>query len=481
MDPVHGDSGFGLRRIVALAAALLGVLSAAVAVSLVVLTTSLHDASAVLRDTVSEVRVARQVQVDLLLLEREEDPAERARLENKLHNPLREADERVMSSEATQAARHDANKKIERYLGETHGRGPLTAEAELSAALASIDALVRFNVEDAERASAGAASLDRLGDAIGATAAVLMLAVPALLVWWIRGSVVRPMLGLSDAMDRFGKGDLTVRAKPGGASELQRMIEQFNAMGDALRQQHEARLAHLAGVAHDLRNPLAALQMSTAIVDARGAPLDESTARAFAIVRRQVGRLGRMVDDLLDATRIEAGQLALVMQETDLRAVVRDAVELFEGTSSRHQLVVELPPEPLIVRCDEMRIEQTLTNLLSNAIKYSPRGGAVRVLVRSEYGTASVSIQDEGVGIPESDQARIWEPFTRTGMSTESVPGVGLGLWTAKKLISAHDGTLSVASAKGKGSTFTLKLPLSASHTIAQPVAGALDPVLGHG
>jgi signal transduction histidine kinase len=478
MGPV---SGFGLRRIVTLAAIALGLLSGAVAVSLIVLTTSLHDASAVLRDTIGEVRLTRQAQVDLLLHERAEDPVERERLDHKLRGPLREADERILSSPETQAQREVANTKIWRYLDAAKGGGPYAAEPELRAALSSLDGLVRANVEDAERASEGAATLDELGDAIGATAAVFMLAVPALLVWWIRRSVVRPMLALSDAMDRFGKGDLSVRAKPSGATELQRMTEQFNAMGDALMNQHEARLAHLAGVAHDLRNPLAALQMSTAIVDARGTPLDDSTARAFAIVRRQVSRLTRMVDDLLDATRIEAGQLALVVAETDLRSVVRESMELFQGTSPIHQIVTDVPSEPVVVACDAMRVEQTLTNLLSNAIKYSPRGGTVRIFLRHEHGMGVVSVTDEGIGIRAADLELIWEPFTRTGVSSESVPGVGLGLWTAKKLVAAHGGTLSVTSAPGKGSTFTIALPLASKHVPAPAVAGALDPVLGHG
>jgi signal transduction histidine kinase len=480
------DKALGLRRTVTSAAVLLTALSIAVAGSLVILTTRLHDASAVLRDTLREVRLARQVQVDLLLRERAENAAERAALDERLYGALHEADEKIMSSASTQRQREEAKAAVAHYLDETRGaafgeRSRGEANQDLRTALSSIDALVHANVEDAERARAGADRLDELGDVIGVVAILLMLGVPAGLLWWMRSSVARPIIALSDAMDRFGKGNLGVRATPSGATELRRMAGQFNAMGDALLRQHQARLAHLAGVAHDLRNPLAALQMSAVVVDASNAPMDEGTSRAFGIVRRQVGRLTRMVDDLLDATRIEAGQLSLVLERTDLRGVVRATIELFGNTSASHAIIADLPKEPVYVECDPLRIEQTLNNLLSNAIKYSPRGGKIRVVVFRDGSSAGVSVTDSGIGIGELDLPYIWEPFRRTGVSTETVPGVGLGLWTSKKIVDAHGGTLSVESEVERGSTFILTLPVSDAPPEHSVEAGHGDPVLSHG
>jgi signal transduction histidine kinase len=169
-----------------------------------------------------------------------------------------------------------------------------------------------------------------------------------------------------------------------------------------------------------------------------------------------------MVQDLLDATNIEAGRLALELEVIDLCCVVRDVADLFSDTTIRHELSVDVTEEPLFVRCDPLRIEQTLTNLVSNAIKYSPRGGRVRISVRREGDAVQVCVSDEGVGIGASDLEHIWEPFRRTGLSRESVPGVGLGLWTAKRLVEAHQGTIKVESTLGSGSTFTVSLPLAA-------------------
>ena len=288
-----------------------------------------------------------------------------------------------------------------------------------------------------------------------------MLAVLAVVVLWTQASVVRPMLTLADAMERFGRGDLAFRATPRGAAELRRMADEFNSMAESLAVQRQARLTHVAGIAHDLRNPLAALQLSAALVDPeQPLPSERHIRRSLALVRRQVGRLNRMVEDLLDAARIDAGHLTIDACATDLRDVVRDACEAFNGLSENHPLQVVIADEPLVVQCDPLRIEQTLSNLVSNAIKYSPRGGTVRIRAYRENGLAKVSVSDEGVGILASDVEHIWEPFRRTGLSAEAIPGVGLGLWIARRIAEAHGGSIPVESVVGKGSIFTLGLPL---------------------
>jgi signal transduction histidine kinase len=295
-----------------------------------------------------------------------------------------------------------------------------------------------------------------------------MLVVLAGFGIFTRTAVVRPIFELARAMERFRSGDLTVRATPTGAAELARMTQQFNAMAASLQQQHRARLTHLAGVAHDLRNPLAALQMAAALVGPdEPLPPEPGIRQALALVRRQLVRLNRMVDDLLDAARIDAGQLALEPVECDLRDAARDVAVLFQDVSAVHHLVLDLPAEPLVVLCDPLRIEQTLSNLVSNAIKYSPRGGTVWIRAHRTGADARISVTDEGVGIGESDLEQLWQPFRRTGVSGGTIPGAGLGLWAAKRIAEAHGGTIHVRSTPSKGSTFTLVLPF----TVAAPTA----------
>jgi signal transduction histidine kinase len=219
-------------------------------------------------------------------------------------------------------------------------------------------------------------------------------------------------------------------------------------------------------VAHDLRNPLSALKATAHLMSPqRALPPEDKVREKFALVGRQADRLARMVEDLLDTTRVEAGQLALQVREHDLVELVREAVELHRDVSERHALLLELPPDALRVRCDATRVSQVLNNLLSNALKYSPEGGSVRVRLSQERepeaaGWARVDVQDPGVGIPEAEHESIFEPFRRARASRESIPGVGLGLSVARRIALAHGGSISLRSAPGEGSTFTLRLPL---------------------
>lgn len=134
--------------------------------------------------------------------------------------------------------------------------------------------------------------------------------------------------------------------------------------------------------------------------------------------------------------------------------------ELFKDSSSLHRIRLDVPEEPVLVACDPVRIEQAMNNLVSNAIKYSPRGGEVRIFVRRGGELGEVAVEDQGMGIREADEALIWEPFKRSGISAESIPGVGLGLSISRQIIEAHGGTLSVQSEVGKGSIFAVHLPL---------------------
>src|SRR5262249_39563657 len=135
-----------------------------------------------------------------------------------------------------------------------------------------------------------------------------------------------------------------------------------------------------------------------------------------------------------------------------------------------HALIVSAPDEPVRLRCDPMRIEQVLANLVNNAIKYSPPGGTVRVTVAPRPDAAVVSVADEGVGMSADELAHVFDPFRRGAGTSHAVPGTGLGLFVARRIVEAHDGGITVASAPGAGSTFTVRIPRSAAR--AAPPSG---------
>ena len=299
-------------------------------------------------------------------------------------------------------------------------------------------------------------------------ATVLGIAAAGLLLTGFAGAVVAtrmlvegPVLALTGAMSRFATGDEKSRIVPRGARELRQVASTFNEMATRLVRQNEDRLAFLAGVAHDLRNPISALKMSSDSL-ARGPrpPSPEKATRALAAVARQVHRLDRMVGDLLDATRIEAGRLELRWERVDLGAIASNVADLFRTVSEAHAIEAIAGDTPVLVPCDPTRIEQVLTNLVSNAIKYSPGGGRVVISAGYEDAEAVVSVTDQGLGISPEDRERIFEPFQRARGASAALPGIGLGLSVARKLVEAHGGRLEVESRMGEGSTFLMRLPV---------------------
>lgn len=455
-------TGAGIRVISTAATVAFTLMVLVVTCALLLLTAKLHRATELVRESVTGVRLAEEAQIGLNLHDRAELPFVRAATEADLLRTLTEAGRHVASRE--EQRRYDrAWARIQEYLlAVDRGADPPERAKRLELAYDALERLVNAKVAQANAAQRSADRLDKAGDVVGVTAATVMLVVLAILFLLFRRAVVLPILALDSAMERFGRGDAGARSEERGAAELRGIARRFNAIADALARQNDLRVAYLAGVAHDLRNPLAALQLSASAIGSGGPlPPEDRLRQAMAVVDRQVTRLNRMVGDLLETVRIEAGHLSLHVAEHDLSQIVRDVVQLFEGTSLKHDLCVELPERPVVVRCDPVRIEQTLSNLVSNAIKYSPRGGPVLVSVRLDVESAVVSVTDQGLGIPTEDLEAIWEPFRRSGASKELVAGVGLGLSSARRIVAAHGGTISVRSVLGIGSTFSFSLPFS--------------------
>ena len=179
-----------------------------------------------------------------------------------------------------------------------------------------------------------------------------------------------------------------------------------------------------------------------------------------------------MIADFLDAAMIEAGNLELRVESCNLADVVRSAAELFEGSASRHELILALPPSPLQASLDPLRIEQVAGNLISNALKYSPQGGKVEVRLEQRADEVVLAVTDHGLGMSPEDQARLFQPFRR-GLSREDIPGVGLGLFVVRRIVEAHRGRIEVESSPGAGSTFRIRLPSNSSTNPLRESGGA--------
>lgn len=460
----------------------MAVVGTVAAIALVILTTLLHRTTLVLGSAVEGLQVSESIEAKLIRHSRLSDPALQAPIEGEISSLLAQA-HRMEIDDVERRLIDGAAGAIDRYFGAYHaarreglGGGPAAARAteEFGAAFAAARRYIDRQVEQARDAQARATTWNGAADWAGVVAGLISLLSAGFWIVWIRSYAFDPMVRIDGAMKRFRGGDADSRARLEGPYEMQEIARRFNEMAEDLSHQQQRQLAFLAGVVHDLRNPLSALQLAAArLTPERGNPSDEQARSTVAIIRRQLDLLNRMTGDLLDAARIRSGQLELKRQARDLRDLVREALELFRDATSTHRLRLDAGAEPALVSCDPLRIEQVLNNLISNAIKYSPIGGEVVVEVERDADSAVVTVTDEGVGIAAEDLPGIFEPFRRAGVSREAVQGVGLGLFVARKIIDAHEGRITVESAPGQGSTFRVYLPLQ---SVRQARAPATPP-----
>jgi PAS domain S-box-containing protein len=243
----------------------------------------------------------------------------------------------------------------------------------------------------------------------------------------------------------------------GTHTDVTEMVEAREALREADRRKDE----FLGMLSHELRNPLAPIRNSLYLLD-RAEPTGQEAHRARDVINRQVGHLTRLVDDLLDVTRITRGKVELRRLELDLAVLVRRTADDYRRMMQDRglELAVELGDEALVVHGDETRLAQVFGNLLSNAAKFTPNGGRVTIAARAEDGRAAVRVRDTGPGIAPEVLSSIFEPFTQgkqTLARTEG--GLGLGLALVRGLVSLHGGEVNVVS--GTGAEFIVRLPLA--------------------
>lgn len=249
-----------------------------------------------------------------------------------------------------------------------------------------------------------------------------------------------------------------------------------------LREVDRRKNEFLATLAHELRNPLAPIRHATEIlarVESGEADRGHGNA-ALGVIARQVSHLVRLIDDLLDVSRISHGKVGLKPERVSLSSVVASALEAVRPVLStrRHALAVSLPPSEVFLHGDPVRLTQVLTNLLSNAAWYTEPGGAVRVEADKEGGEVVVRVVDSGVGIPEAALGQIFEMFGQGAKGSDGDHGgLGIGLALARQLVELHGGSLTAASeGPGKGSVFTLRLPLEAGTAMAREASPNAPP-----
>jgi signal transduction histidine kinase len=238
------------------------------------------------------------------------------------------------------------------------------------------------------------------------------------------------------------------------------------------RQVHRFQLPHeydvILRVAHEVQQPLFAARAALELV--RKSPNVAQRARASAVLERQLDRLTRLVEDLLDAGRLHVGQTRLRFTSLDLRQIVNEVAESFrpQAEAKRQHLATRVPPDPIWVEADDIRLQQIISNLLGNSIRYTDAGGRVSVVLLRTPRNAIVIVKDTGRGIDADFLPHIFEPYVRDETATEA--GVGVGLAIARQLVHLHGGTINAFSdGSGTGSEFVVTLPIPSGHHLDAP------------
>jgi signal transduction histidine kinase len=260
--------------------------------------------------------------------------------------------------------------------------------------------------------------------------------------------------------------------------QRQQIAEQRDELqlhAEALREADRQKDDFLATLAHELRNPLAPLRYGLDILHKR--PADDRAAMVRDMMDRQLVHLVRLIDDLLDISRVSRGKIKIDKQRIDIADVVRAAVEASSPLihSARHVLSTELPDAPVWLDADLVRLAQVLNNLLNNAAKYTPDGGRIALSVQEKEDAVIVRVSDTGVGITPDMKARIFQLFAQGNNQLERARGgLGIGLALVKELVALHNGTIDVESpGLGLGSTFVVRLPKASVQSTAESAGEA--------
>ena len=295
------------------------------------------------------------------------------------------------------------------------------------------------------------------------------------------GEILDVAITLSPLRDDDGKvvGVSSILRDISGRKELEAERERLlgrerNARADAeyaraLVEEQNVHLVELdrmkddfvASVSHELRTPLTSINGYLDLVSEQSENLTPEQRDFLTVVKRNSERLMRLVGDLLFVAQVDAGPICLERLPVDLVTLVSDSVEVSRPAAEAKLVALELDAQPLdLVDADAMRLGQVLDNLLSNAVKFTPPGGSVAVRVFTDGADAVIEVADTGMGIALEDQERLFERFFRAAVAGEmAIPGTGLGLAIAKAIVEGHEGTISISSELGRGTTVRLELP----------------------
>jgi signal transduction histidine kinase/CheY-like chemotaxis protein len=398
--------------------------------------------------------------------------------------------------EATRAVLFDERGQVFASWGDLGRDGAGAVDPQAAAEVVTHGASLRVRVPVAERderygtleVTLSTAALEQKITATLVVLAVglgLLLVAAYLLARWLGRAILRPTLELTNVARRVSENhDYTLRAPRGRGDEIGLLCDAFNQMLDEIHQREiERDLADrrtreksrfLANMSHELRTPLnSVIGFSELLITRTGDRLTEKERRFLSNINGSGQHLLSVINDILDLSKVEAGQMALCAEPLSARAVAKAVAQVMTSVAAKREIRIELVGDEVqpSLSADPVKLKQILYNLLSNALKFSPHGGRVEVAISvlpagaSSLGvrTTEITVTDEGPGIHPRDHERIFREFEQVTEHAQALEGTGLGLALVKRFVELHRGTVHVDSAPGKGARFVVRLPQGGS------------------
>jgi len=313
-----------------------------------------------------------------------------------------------------------------------------------------------------------------------AAASIFALMSSSLVAVLLSRPLVKRLEGLGSAVEALARGDLSSRVGAGADDEIGQLARRFNRMADDLEhtldelRAERDRVAGLlderrklvANASHELRTPVATVRGYLESALAQPDALPNALRHDLETMERELARLQQLIEDLFALSRTAVGRLTLRSEPVDVGAAARRLVELTAPLAWRQrrvQVIAEIAPEAPLALADPQRLDQIMSNLIGNAVRHTPPGGLVAAAVSTEDGVVQLAVRDTGDGITPEDLPHVFEPFFRGGSEHSGGGGAGLGLALVKELAEAMGGTVTVDSTPGEGSSFTVRLPATAT------------------
>ena len=310
--------------------------------------------------------------------------------------------------------------------------------------------------------------VDELRQAILAVEAQLMtvfiaVAAAALIAAFVFAiSLTAPIKAMTSAIRRMGKGDLSARVKVHASGELKELADSYNAMAEKIENFDQSRSQFVLNASHELKTPLATMKLLLENLIYQPDMPAELRAEFMQDMNHEIDRLSGIITDLLTLTKMDSEETAIKHEKFDFTELCIGAVHALQPAAEKNRLTLTMDvAKDVTLQGDESKLGQVIYNLIDNAIKYTPEGGSVHVTMKADGRNAVFAVKDTGVGIPEEDAKHIFDRFYRVDKArSRETGGTGLGLSIVRQMVQLLRGEIKGDSVFGKGSTFTVTLPL---------------------